>query len=232
VKKIIFIPNVKILSSFAMKTKTFIILLLLPTCIIVAQQKREISHYLFPNFTKGTILMKSGSVNEATLNYNSLSEEVVYRNSGQIMAVADYLLSQMDTIYISNKKFVYQNNMYLDFLTKKDDITLFAQHKCELNAPPKTGAFGKPMQTANTETLSSFEKSGNIYALQLPDGYTTEPFIVYWIEMEGELINFKNIGQLRRIFSDKKSEIKDFTKKNKVDFKNPEDVQLLIEHLI
>ena len=38
----------------------------------------EMTHYLFPEFTQGVILMKSGIRNDALLNYNSLTEQMIF----------------------------------------------------------------------------------------------------------------------------------------------------------
>ena len=53
----------------------------------------EITHYLFPEFAKGTVLMKNGIKNDASLNYNSLTEEMIFENNGKKLAV-----SQLDKI--------------------------------------------------------------------------------------------------------------------------------------
>ena len=48
-----------------------------------AQPKfKEVSHYLFPEFTQGVVLMKDGGKNETLLNYNSLTEEMIFENKG------------------------------------------------------------------------------------------------------------------------------------------------------
>ena len=35
-------------------------------------------HYLFPEFTQGVVLMKSGTKNNALINYNLLTEETFF----------------------------------------------------------------------------------------------------------------------------------------------------------
>ncbi|MCK7537431.1 MAG: hypothetical protein MZV63_43990 [Marinilabiliales bacterium] len=44
-------------------------------------------HYIFPEFTPGTILMKSGRQYEASLNYSTLSEEMIFEDQGKKLAI-------------------------------------------------------------------------------------------------------------------------------------------------
>ncbi len=54
-----------------------------------AQKGTVISHYLFPELTAGQVLMKDGTLNAAMLNYNAITEEIVFQQNGQVLALAD-----------------------------------------------------------------------------------------------------------------------------------------------
>ncbi|MGD0343322.1 MAG: hypothetical protein ABSA76_16605 [Bacteroidales bacterium] len=53
------------------------------------EQEKEISHYIFPSFTKGKILLKTGLTQEVMLNYNSITEEMVFEANGTRLALAN-----------------------------------------------------------------------------------------------------------------------------------------------
>ena len=74
----------------------------------------ELSHYLFPEFTKGVVLMKTGVKNEALLNYNSLTEEMIFDNKGTKLALGQ--LDQVDTVYIQNRKFFPLNKKFVEIV--------------------------------------------------------------------------------------------------------------------
>ena len=77
------------------------ILLSLILCLIASfgqsqVHKVELSHYILPEFIKGTVLMKSKTTNSTMLNYNALTEEMIFDNKGNKMAMAR--LEEIDTV--------------------------------------------------------------------------------------------------------------------------------------
>lgn len=53
-----------------------LITLFLMSLSLIGQQTKDISHYLFPEFVQGVVLMKSGQKNPAMLNFNAATEEM------------------------------------------------------------------------------------------------------------------------------------------------------------
>ena len=41
-------------------------------------QGKELFHYVFPDFVQGTVKLKSGERHEAILEYNSITEEMIF----------------------------------------------------------------------------------------------------------------------------------------------------------
>jgi hypothetical protein len=188
----------------------------------------EVTHYLFPEFTKGVVLMKSGIKNEALLNYNSLTEEMIFDNKGIKLAVSQ--LEQVDTVYINGRKFFPLNNKFVELLyhSKYD---LYAEHKCNLLDPGKPAAYGGTSQTSATTTYSSYFSGGQVYELKLPEGYETKPFTEYWLKKDGKLNKFISIRQLMKLFGEKENMFKIYVKKNDVKYENQEGIVELIRFL-
>ena len=126
----------------------------------------ELSHYLFPEFTKGVVLMKTGVKNEALLNYNSLTEEMIFDNKGTKLALGQ--LEQVDTVYIQGRKFFPLNNKFVE-LVYQSKYALYAEHKCNVKDPGKPAAYGGTSQTSATSTYSSYFSGGQVYELKLPE---------------------------------------------------------------
>ena len=103
-------------------TNKFPILLLI--CLIAttthAQKRIEISHYLFPQFTAGNVLMKDGTLNPAMLNYNAITKEIVFQQNGQVLALADPALSLTDTVLISDRKLVPFDDEFAEVILNGD----------------------------------------------------------------------------------------------------------------
>jgi hypothetical protein len=188
----------------------------------------EVTHYLFPEFTKGVVLMKSGIKNEALLNYNSLTEEMIFDNKGIKLAVSQ--LEQVDTVYINGRKFFPLNNKFVELLyhSKYD---LYTEHKCNLLDPGKPAAYGGTSQTSATTTYSSYFSGGQVYELKLPEGYETKPFTEYWLKKDGKLNKFISIRQLMKLFGEKENMFKIYVKKNDVKYENQEGIVELIRFL-
>ena len=180
-----------------------------------------VNHYLFPEFSKGIVLMKDGTKNEAMLNYNSLTEEMVFDNKGTRLALDR--VEMIDTVFIKGRNFFLINNKFVE-LIYKSKYALYAEHKCNIKDPGKPSGYGGTSQTSATTSYSSFLSSGRAYDLQLPVGYETEPYIVYWLNKDGTLSKFLNVRQLTKLFDDKSSVIKEYLKKNDVKFNNQESI--------
>ena len=66
---------------------------------------------------------------------------------------------------------------------------------------------------------------GKVYNLKLPDDYKVIPYNVFWINRNGKLQSFSNIGQLKRIYRDKKKIIDNYLKKNEVKLTNEKSIE-------
>jgi hypothetical protein len=211
--------------------KQIYVLLILSLLVSVAnsqEQKVAVTHYLFPQFTKGVILMKTGLKNEASLNFNSLTEEMIFENNGVKLALDK--LDQVDTVYIAGRKFITVNGKFLELILHSSS-DLFAEHKCKLNDPGTPAGYGGTSQTSATTTYSQILSGGQAYDLKLPESIETNPYVVYWIKKNGELIKFSSLNQLSKIFDEKSSDYKKYTKEHRVSFSNQQSLIDLVRFL-
>lgn len=212
----------KMLTSFAV---------LLVVQLSFAQVKSiEVSHYLFSDFTQGILLMKNGTQSNAMLNYNSVTEEMIFDNRGQKLAVSEADMQRIDTVIIDGRKFVAVDAKFKEVLISAD-FSLFAEHKCNINLPDKPSAYGGRSSTSSISSYRQLSTSSGIYELQLPDGYEPKPYIVYWLKREDQKEKFINIRQLRRLYRAKRGDLRNYTREQDVDFNNQDDVARLIRFL-
>ena len=189
-----------------------------------------LSHYLFPKFIRGVILMKSGIKNQALLNYNSLTEEMIFENNGKKLAITKGELGLVDTVFIEDRKFIVLNNKFfeLGYHSKSD---LYVEHRCSMIPPGKPSAYGGTSQTSSITSISSFNSGGQLYDLKLPEGYEIKPYICYWLRKNGELNKFINMKQLMKLYDYKKDLFKAYVKKYDVRYDNQETIVQLIKYL-
>jgi hypothetical protein len=191
---------------------------------------QEIAHYLFPEFSQGIILMKAGEKKQALLNYNSLTEEMIFENNGRKLAIAPGEIARIDTVYINGRKFIPFNLQFVEFVfgSKWD---LYIEHMCDVKQPGKNTGYGGTTQTAAVKSYSTFYSEGIVYELKLPDGYETRPYTYYWLKKDGELHNFKSMRELKKFYKEKEELFKSYVKKNRVKYDNLESIIQLIEYL-
>ncbi|OFX52405.1 MAG: hypothetical protein A2066_21655 [Bacteroidetes bacterium GWB2_41_8] len=188
----------------------------------------ELTHYLFPEFTSGVVLMKSGEKNEALLNYNSLTEEMIFDNRGVKLAIGQ--LELVDTVYIGSRKFFLLNNKFVELIYKSKS-ELYAEYKCTVKDPGKPAAYGGTSQTSATTTYSSYFTGGQVYDLKLPEGYETKPFTHFWLKKDGKINKFLTVRQLAKLYAEKENLLKAYQKTNDVKYDDQESILGLIRFL-
>jgi len=196
-----------------------------------AQTKIQgISPYLFPEFTQGVILMKDGEKNETLLNYNSLTEEMIFENNGKQMAISQRDFARIDTVYIKDRKFIPSIDLFVETIydSKWD---LLVEHKCDMKQPGKPAGYGGTTETTAVTSYSSFSAGGMAYQLKLPEGYETRSYFYYWLRRDGKLNKFMSMRELKKLFKDKEDLIKPYVKEYNIKYDNQESIVQLIEYL-
>jgi len=186
------------------------------------------THYIFPEFVQATVKMHSGGINTPMLNYNSLTEEMIFETNGKKLAMDK--LSEIDTIYIEGRIFIPYQKKFIE-LIHHNIYELFAVHKCSLIDPGKPAAYGGTSQTSASTSFSSFSSGGQLYELSLPDGYSTKPYTEYILYKDGKYNAFLTIKQLSKLFEDQSALFKEYTKSHKVKYENQESIVGLISFL-
>ena len=182
------------------------------------------AQFLYPDFESGKVKMRNGQMHDLILNYNTISEKMVYQKEGKLFDLMSYELT--DTIYLQGSKFVPVGKSFYQALLLAS-ITFFVQYKGELLPPGAPAGYGVNSQVSNTKLWSSFESSQGYYNLELPSDYKVETDLIYWLRKDKEMISFINERQFLKISPDKETELKKFIKENRIKFDKPEDVTRL-----
>lgn len=175
---------------------------------------------LFDQFKDGTVLMKSGAIENAPLNYNTKNQTIVFIKDGQYMILTGTEL--IDTIYIENKKFVPVNNKIYEVLTNETVALYLSYH----NRP-------RPI-VATTDHNGTTRKISNDVSNTVTDMYTMRNFkgnynieIMkdYWLKKDSKLYKAGTEKQFIKPFSSQmKKRIEAYIETNHVDFNKEEDL--------
>jgi len=196
-----------------------------------AQPKnQEISHYVFPEFTQGVILMKGGEKNETLLNYNSLTEEMIFENNGRKLAIAQRDFVRIDTVFIKDRKFIPLIDLFVEIIYDSN-WDLYVEHKCKVEKLGKPSGYGGTSKTSAISSQASLSADGNFYELKLPSSYEIEPYTNLWLKKNGQLYKFINLRELKKLYKDKEDIFKAYVKKHSVKYDNQESIIEFIEYL-
>ena len=95
--------------------------------------------YLFDSFTDGKALLKNKRFNQTKFNYNCVYQELHFLNNGEDMTMDNN--SNIDTIYIDNRKFIPHLNRFLEDIPVNNTV-LLVDYKTKAVPFAKKGAFG------------------------------------------------------------------------------------------
>lgn len=214
-----------------MKRVIFVVVLVLGYSSALSQQHFQVvAHYLFSEFRPGIVEMKGGTMERAMLNYHRLTEEMVFVNQGNKMAITQEEMARIDTVRIDNRRFFVHDGRFVELLYR-GEFALFAEHKGRVRIPGRPAGYGTTSYTVASTTYLKITFPTEVYNLQLPEGLAPESFTYYFLKKSGETHHLTSIGQLRRIYRDKLERLRNYQRKHEVDFNQPEAVLGLIRYL-
>lgn len=187
----------------------------------------EMPQFLFSDFTTGTVKMKNGKTQSIMLNYNTITEKMVYKQNEKLY---DMISTDMiDTVFIKNSRFVPKGKAFYELLVEAP-FALFIQHKGNLMSPGAPAAYGGYSQVSSSKYLSSIGLEGGYYNLKLPQDFIVKPEPVFWIKNGEDFQSFVSEKQYLKIFPGKEPELKKFIKQNRIKFDRIPDLIRLVKY--
>ena len=110
--------------------------------------------------------MKNGKTQTAMMNYNMITEEMIFENGSTRLAMDN--LETIDTVYLDSRRFVPHDKIFHEVLIN-DRISLFKKHKSNLlqsGSLPDTAEHPRQVQ----QLLFHILGSGAMYKLQSSTG--------------------------------------------------------------
>ena len=213
-----------------MKKYFFIALFLYGNCAYAQHslQTVKLVQYVLDQFTPGTVKMKSGETSKQNLNYNIITNEMVFEEKGKFAAIANP--ENVDTVYIGDRKFIPLNNKFYEVLVN-GTMPLLEEFTASVIEPGTSIGYGSTTESGAASSYQSLIRDGGAYGLKLPDGFKVNTKQAFFILQNGKLERVGSEKQLIKIFPDKKDAIKDLVKKNNTNFSDREDITALIKQL-
>lgn len=179
----------------------------------------QVSPYVFPDFVKGTVIQKGGVKADAILNYNTITQEMVF-TQGTAKSVLD--AGNVDSVIIGDKKFISAGKVFFLKLTETK-IPLYQQ--IANNRPVTAVAAGTAMGGAvGSDNSAKANTTSSDYDLKLRDGETLTPDNNFWLQKDSKFEKAGDKKDFIKVFPDKEQTIETFVKENNIDFKKADDV--------
>jgi hypothetical protein len=185
------------------------------------------AQFLYPDFEDGKVIMKNGQINSLKMNFNTLTERMVYQKDNNLYDISNPEMT--DTVYLHQNKFIPIEKAFYEVLFNAP-VPFFAQYKGILLPPGTPAGYGGNSQVSNTKLQSSFETSQGNFNLDLPSDYKVRIDLIYWLKIYGKMVSFTNERQFLKLYPSKELELKQFIKQNRIKFDKPADIKELAEY--
>lgn len=184
------------------------------------------SAFLFDSFTKSNILLKNKLLSHNPLNYNCVKQVFHFMENGQEMVLDD--ISNVDTIYIDNRKFVPHLKRFMEYIPVGNTM-LLVDYKTKALPIGKVGAFGTTSQGSvqnidynpvNQQKMEVLDNS--VYQFKIENSY--------YLLHDQKKKKFNNTKSFLKLFPKERAEsILSFIKDKKINMEKVDDVIKLIE---
>jgi hypothetical protein len=217
----------KHLNTIRMKT-IFVIALLCLSMQSIAQTDsiRNLQQFLYPDFARGVVKLKSGPNRAAMMNYNTVTGKMIFYQDGQLLDLNKP--ETVDTIFLQTAKFVFIENEFYELLVNAP-VTLFIHHGSNITSSGKPAAYGTPSETASSTSISKIYDD-KTYNFKLPENFKVTPSPVYWVRMNNVMYKFASERQFLKIFPTKVAEIKNFINQSNINVKKQDDLIKLVTY--
>ncbi|MDQ7947205.1 MAG: hypothetical protein REI78_15055 [Pedobacter sp.] len=190
-----------------------------------AQQAKN-SHYVIPEFTEATVKFKTGPDLKVRLNYNTVTEEMVYYQNGQTMAIAE--TSKIDTVYLGGHKFVPANDVFYEVIKVKQ-MDLYIRPLSKALMPNSNAGINISQTSAQTAT-NKVRTETILDSLNLPN-YKIINKSEFYLKKDGNFVRIEHINSLVNLYPEQSKEIRQYARANHLDFAQVADVKKILAHI-
>jgi hypothetical protein len=185
------------------------------------------SQFLFPDFSRSVVKLKTGKIITAMMNYNTITQKMTFSQNGTLSDLNKPEV--VDTILIQNKKFIFYKNEFLEVIVNAR-VSLFIQHKSDLKSSGRPGAYGTTSHTLGPTSVSKLYSDNKGYDLNVPENFNVVQSPWYWMKINNTRSRIDSERQFLKLFPKNVEEIKQFIYKSDINIKKQEDLIKLVTY--
>lgn len=209
--------------------RILIITVLLHFILNITAQRNSYNGFIFSDFQKAKIKYKDGTKGDAILNYDGITQQMVFINGDAVLAIADPGL--IDTILIDKRKFVpIQKDVFYEVIELGNGTPLYINRKSQLVSVGKQGAYGTFSQTTAVTSYSSLssDASGRYNNLRINEKVEEKVADQYFLKTADQFESLSSLKKLISLYPEKKNEIKKYAKDNFIKMDRESDIVMIL----
>lgn len=181
--------------------------------------------FIFPDFQKGSVILKNHPEIKCQLNYNFLLDEVMFIDeNGKKMALAnpqDVLL-----VYIADRMFVPTTKGYYEVI-ERGEVSLVYKWNGSITDKGKQGALGITTDAPSVVQMNRISFDAREWKLDVDKEAVLAVEVIPYLKIKAKLIPIKGAKGFLKAIPGKRSEIKKYIDQNPVNFKKEADLRRL-----
>jgi hypothetical protein len=183
--------------------------------------------FLFPKFSIGKVSLKDGRDLDLILNYNIVTEKMVFLQRGQLFDMINY--EAVDTIYILQRRFIPFGKVFYE-VALNGPVSLFIQHKGDIQSPARPAAYGGTSQVSSSTYYNYITLGNDAFRMSSKPEIIITAESINWIRKNNTMYNIVSNKQLLKILFDRKSAIRQYIRANLLNTKNSDDLLKVINY--
>jgi hypothetical protein len=186
------------------------------------KDERTGKHYRFPEFHEGIINRLKGDPSKAQMNYNLLTEELIIDlnrskiayeavSAGERITIAD-----IDFLPIEGEIYEVLCNGEVTLLVHRKQTMERTGQETGLGRTSNTYSSGTNSYSSEPEYVPTLKDKQILYQLTLPGNFGLMDAQAYFLFAKNELIPFRKLKQLEKVFPEIENQINDYVKSEKI----------------
>ena len=185
--------------------------------------------YIYPEFTKGKVLSRDGSLGGGMMNYNTLVHEMQFIDQkGDTLALAHP--ETVRAIVIDGDSFFY-DRIYIKQVASGEAIRLLKRSRLRVADKQKIGAYDMPTSNSSIESYNSFTNGLMRFAINVREDILMNRETLYYFADRYDTYVPANRRNLIRLLGRRHSAGEKYLKDHSVDFNNESDLVNLVSEM-
>lgn len=191
------------------------------------------SAMLFPEYQKGTILLRGNQKVNVLVNYDATKHLMMYKQGDDDMILEN--IQSVDSVLIDKHRFIPVKNRFYEVIPVNSEF-LLVDWNITMTEIGYRGAYGQ-VTHSKVHKYNVSAMTHDIYHTEARQNASLEVYRrsnnnTYYIIRNSKMLKFKDKKSLLKLFPDRKKEIEELLKEEKTMFKSVEDVVELMKNIL